>query len=121
MEEYRREAETQLQSSGRNEVVIVGGDHNAHIGGGEARSNTIGNHGLRESNKAGKDLKNFCGAHGLAWIISFYPHKKRRTWFHQILRRWYELDGFMMKEGDRHTMVIKISTVQEASFSDHRP
>ena len=30
------------------------------------------------------------------------------------------LDCFMMKEGDRHRMVIKISTVQEASFSNHR-
>ena len=27
----------------------------------------------------------------------------------------------MMKEGDRHRMVVKISAVQEASFSDHRP
>ena len=87
MEEYRREVETQLQRSGRNEVVIVGGDHNAHIGRGEARGNTIGNHGLRESNEAGEDLKNFCGAHGLAWVNSFYLHKKRGTWFHQILRR----------------------------------
>ena len=64
-------------------------------------------------------LKNFCGAHGLAWINTFYPHKRRGMRFHQILRRWYEHDGFMMK-GDSHKMVIRISTVQEASFSDHR-
>ena len=40
------------------EVLVVGGDFNAHIGGGEARNGVCGCFGLRESNEQGEELKN---------------------------------------------------------------
>ena len=48
-------------------------------------------------------------------------HKCRGTWFSNIHRRYYELDGSLMRNKERQRHVRKISTVMEASLSDHKP
>ena len=48
-------------------------------------------------------------------------HPDRGTWFHQRYGRWYELDGFLIQQEQRHQIVKKMRTVKENSFSDHRP
>ena len=77
------------------------GDFNAHIGGGEQRGGVCGRFGLRSSNEQGEELKNWCEENGLCWVNGFYSEKKRGTWWLNVLRRWYELDGFMMRREER--------------------
>ena len=105
----------------RDEVCIIGGDFNAHIGAGETRPGVCGSFGMRNSNHQGQSLLEWCEENDLAYVNSFYNHTRRGTWFNMALARWYELDGFLMKNCDRHKFVRKISTVGEATLSDHKP
>ena len=52
---------------------------------------------------------------------SYSQHPKRGTWFSSIHRRWYELDGFLMRNRERQQHVRKICTVGEAALSDQKP
>ena len=45
----------------------------------------------------------------------------RGTWFHEAYGRWYELDGFLLKQEQQQRIVRNIRTVKDNSFSDHRP
>ena len=121
MDAYRAEVEQQIGRSTPRETLIIGDDHNAHVGRGDERPGVKGKYGLRRSNEAGEELVSWCEANGLALVCSFYPDKRRGTWFHPRLRQWYEIDGFIMKQTERHKLVMKTRTVHEASFSDHKP
>lgn len=109
------------QWAAREDILVIGGDFNAHIGGGENRPGICGRFGIRQSNHQGLDLLAWCEENDLAHVNSFYSHKKRGTWFHPALGRWYELDGFLMRQEQRHANVKKVSTVGESSISDHKP
>ena len=37
------------------------------------------------------------------------------------LRRWYELDRFLMRNNERHKLVRKICIIGENFLSDHKP
>ena len=102
---------------------ILGGFKNAHIGGGSQRGGVSGKFGLGTSNQRGENLLNWCEANGLCHVIdnSFFDHRRRGTWFSNFTSRWYELDGFLMKNRPRHLHARKISTVDDASLSDHKP
>ena len=54
---------------------------------------------------------------GWCWV----NHKRRGTWFSHIHRQWYELDGFVMREEQRHRHAKRIKTMSEAAVSDHKP
>ena len=71
------------------------------------------------NNEAGNDLIAWCELNGMTWANSFMGHPDRGTWFHQGYGRWYELDGFLIKQEQRHQIVKKMRTVKENSFSDH--
>ena len=105
----------------KEEILLVGGDFNAHVGGGEVRPGTCGSFGIRESNRQGLELLAWCEENNLAHVNSFYNHKKRGTWFNNSTKKWYEIDGFLMKQTQRHKNVIKVSTVGETTLSDHKP
>ena len=47
-------------------------------------------------------------------------HPDRGTWCRETYGKWYELDGFLLKQEQRHRIVKRIRTVKENSFSDHR-
>ena len=104
-----------------NEVLVIGGDYNAHIGGGEDRPGVCGRFGLRQSNHPGTELLEWLEENGLCYVNSFFNHKRRGTWYNQMLGRWYELDGFIMRNEDRHKYARKINTVGECTISDHKP
>jgi hypothetical protein len=57
----------------------------------------------------------------LAFVNSFFDHKKRGTWFNRMLGRWYELDGFIMRKEERHRYAKKLCTIGEYTLSDHKP
>ena len=121
VEQYRTEVESQIASSPANEVLVVGGDHNAHVGSGSERHRVCGRYGIGNTNQAGEDLLNWCEENDLAHVNSFHQHGNRGTWYNRSWRRWYELDGFMVKQQQRHSLVVKVDTVKEMSLSDHRP
>ena len=121
IEEAKEDLRLHIQWANKDEVLIVGGDFNAHIGGNEDRANICGKFGLRETNRQGQELLDFCEENNLCYVNSFSNHKRRGTWFNPALRRWYELDGFLMKNSQRHNLVRKICTLGEFSLSDHKP
>ena len=105
----------------REEIVILGGDFNAHIGGNNEIPGICGKYGLRTSNEKGSQLAQWCEENNLAYLNSFYNHKKRGTWFNRMNGQWYELDGFMMQREQRHRHARKLNTVGEMTISDHKP
>ena len=103
------------------EKVIVGGDYNSHVGSNEERPGVCGEFGIRESNEQGRKLLEWCENNGLVQVNSFYNHRRRGTWCHPRNGNWYELDGFLMRNNQRHKFVRKVSTVGEVTLSDHKP
>ena len=105
-----------------DEILVVGGDFNAHIGGGEdSRNGTCGKFGLRRTNQQGSELLDFCEDNNLSYCNSFYAHKNRGTWFSNFNKSWYELDGFLLRKDQRHKNIRKMCTLKEISLSDHKP
>ena len=121
IEEAKDKLSQHINLAIKDEIPIIGGDFNAHIGENEDRGGTSGKFGLRNSNRQGLELLSFCEENNLCYVNSFSNHKRRGTWFNPALRRWYELDGFMMRNEHRHNLVRKTSVIGEISLSDHRP
>ena len=121
IDEVKEDLKEHSKWATKEEILVIGGDFNSHIGGGEERPRVCGKFGLRESNQQGSKLLDFCEENGLAHVNSYYNHKRRGSWFHPRLRRWYELDGFLMKNYQRQGHVKKVCTIGEASISDHKP
>ena len=67
VEEYLHQVENQVSVSGRDEVMVIGGDHNAHVGGDAEWPQLAGRWGLRTTNEAGRDLLEWCEEHG--WLM----------------------------------------------------
>ena len=42
-------------------------------------------------------------------------------WFHRKLRRWFEIDGYLMRADQRHKQMRGMKTITEMSYSDHKP
>ena len=63
----------------------------------------------------------WCEEMGMAHVNSFMRYKRRGTWRHPATGRWHELDGFLVRGGERQKMVRKVWTRDERELSDHRP
>ena len=121
VERYREEIEEELAGRSREEVLIIGGDHNAQIGRGEEMEGVKGKYGLHTpTNEAGHHLLEWCQEQGLSYVNSFFSHRKRGTWYNMAHRRWYELDGFLMRNAQRHQYARRIQALEETGMSDHR-
>ena len=107
----------------RKTTLVKGGDHNSQVGGGAQRDGVGGKFGLcTATNEAGEDLLHWCEANNQAFVNSFMKqHQNRGTSFTYIWRRWYELNGFIMRQDQRQRKVKKMATIRENSISDHRP
>ena len=103
------------------EIFIGGGDFNAHVGEGDMIEGIKGKFGMRQSNERGLGLLRWCQENNLAYVNSYFNHKKRGTWFNRMLGRWYELDGFIMRSEERHRYAKKLITIGELTISDHKP
>ena len=122
IEDFRRELENQLAKTKKKEILIIGGDFNAQIGRDSRDGEVCGSFGLRTAtNEAGRDLLDWCGSENLVYANSFCGHRKRGTWFNRPHRRWYELDGFILRRDQRHSMVKKMKTIHDMAISDHNP
>ena len=119
---YRKDVEDLLVKIPSDCLMIMGGDHNAHVGKASERDGVSGKYGLETpTNEQGRDLLDWCQEHNLEWVNSFSNHAKRGTWFNKSSKRWYELDGFIMRASQRHRHAKKMRTVDELSYSDHKP
>ena len=121
IEAVNEQIRTQVNGASRDQIVVVGGDFNAHVGQGEDRLGVCGVFGLDQTNIQGRKLLEFCENNHLVHVNGYYNHRRRGTWCHPRTGKWYELDGFLMKNRQRHKHVKKISTVGEATLSDHKP
>ena len=102
-------------------TLVIGGDHNAHIGR-EERGPPNGKYGLTTpSTIAGEDLIDWCKANEMQWVNSFFNIKKRGTWFNKSHKRWYELDGFVMRKDERHKLCKSMKVTDDNALSDHQP
>ena len=117
----RHDIEDQMARSPTEEILILGGDWNAQIGCNQERDRTAGKFGLPSTNEAGTALLDWCESNHLAYANSFIRHRNRGTWFHVPLGRWYELDGFAVKNHQRHAIVKNMKTFLDRSISDHNP
>ena len=119
---FRKDLENELTRTPKESVPILGGDCNAQVGRRSQRQGINGKYGLKtETNEAGKSLLDWSEEHQLQHVNSYFPICSRGTWFNQIHRRWYELDGFLMRASDRHQMVRRVATAQDMALSDHKP
>ena len=46
--------------------------------------------------------------------------KKRGTWFNRGNRTWYEIDGFITREEDRHRIAKALKIKSNEMLSDHK-
>ena len=121
IEEAKINIEDHKKWASKEDILLIGGDFNAHVGGGEDRPGVCGKWGLRESNYQGRELLTWCEENGLVHVNSYYNMKKRGTWFNHSNRKWYEIDGFLMRKEQRNKCVRKVGTVGEHTISDHKP
>ena len=106
-------------------VIVIGGggDINAQIGrniGAYDKSTTVGRNGFRRTNPQGEDIIDWLTEQGLCWVNSFFQVKKRGTLFNRANKAWYELDGFITKEEDRHRIVKALKIKSNEMLSDHK-
>lgn len=87
---------------------MIGRDFYASVGRGTERSGVCGKHRLSRSNEAGKDIIKGCEEHGLALPNGNMKHARRGTWRKPERGKWYELDGFVVREKERHRMVRRM-------------
>ena len=102
-------------------MIGGGGDINAQIGrniGDYDKSNTVGRYGFRRTNPQGEDQIEWLTEH--CWVNSFFYMKKRGTWFNRASNTWYEIDGFITREEDRHRIVKALKIKHNEMLSDHK-
>lgn len=122
IEKFRRDLENELARTPKDVTLIIGGDFNSHVGRLSQRDGVSGKYGLStRTGEAGTSLLEWCEENNLQHVNSYYHMRSRGTWFNQMHRRWYELDGFVMRPEQRHRLVKKIRVVQEMTLSDHKP
>ncbi len=63
----------------KDEVLLIGGDFNAHIGLNEDRAGTCGRFGLRQTNRQGLELLEFCKENNLCYVNSYFNHTRQST------------------------------------------
>ena len=59
-------------------------------------------------NDAGRDLIELCDANVLEYANSFVWHAERGTWFNKMYGRWNELDGFVVRQIERHRIITRM-------------
>ena len=115
-EEYRYDLVDLLARCPGEKLLVIGGDHNSQIGRTETKSSLE-----TATNEQGHDLLDWCNENRLEWVNGTSNNRGRKTWFHEGLGKWYELDSFLMRRTQRHKHARDIKTIHELSYSDHKP
>ena len=73
-----------------------------------------------EQTRKGEDIIDWLTEHGLCWVNSFFYVKKGSTWLTRANKVWYDLDGFITREEDRHRIVKALKIKSNEMLSDHK-
>ena len=121
VENYRTELEQELAMGRKEQITVMGGDHNVKVGRGAEVEGTRGKYGMNTpTNEAGEDLVNWCQENGMAYLNSFSAHRRRGTWFNIPRGTWNELDGFIMTKEQRHRHMRGMKVLEETGLSNHK-
>ena len=113
VDEYLHALTDEVARTPSNKLLVIGGDHNAHIGR-ERPTETNGRYGLcTPTTAAGEDMLDWCEVNELQWVNSYYNLRRRGTWFNKSHCTWYELDVFLMRKGDRHLVARNLEVTDE--------
>ena len=130
-----------------SDIVVNGGDFNASIGicsktdashEAGAATPSIGPHGIRYVNAAGRRLRAFAEMHALRAVTTFFKSQKRRlaghrrtrhddsrfrTWIHPRSRNPFQLDHIFVNQAQaRRVIAARVVRDRCARLgSDHRP
>ena len=109
MRKCREDLEEQLILKRRSAWLIIGGDFNSQVRGRDSRveTDTYRRYGLGRTNAAGEDLIQWMEINNLCWVISFFDHPNRGTWYNERYKTWHEIDGFVTARKKR-TKLIRI-------------
>ena len=122
IEKVRKDLENEIARTPKGVTLIIGGDFNSHVGRQSQRDGVCGKYGLStRTGEAGSSLLDWCEENSIQHVNTFYHMPKRGTWFNQMHKKWYELDGFLMKPMQRHRLVKKLMVMQDMTRSDHKP
>ena len=88
LEDFRRDFENEIARTPEESTLVIGGDFNSHMGRNSERPGVSGMYGISTNTmEAGEDLVNWCETLNLQLLNTFYPIKKRGTWFNHSHRR----------------------------------
>ena len=77
IEEERHVLKTHIERICSSQILVVGGDFNAHVGAGEDRPGTCGKFDIGVSNQQVRDFLEWLQENNLCHINSFYQHKRK--------------------------------------------
>ena len=122
IDEYRKQLETAISYRKKDEMLLIGGDHNAQIGkqDNKGKERTLGKFGLRANSEAGDDVVEWAENKNLYIVDTYFRKINRGTWCHPRTGKWYELDYFLAKI-HRNLIIKDMKVVREDRWSDHRP
>lgn len=101
-------------------VHLCGGDFNAHRGD-DWQYDGIHTwpYALQTpTTRTGKEWQNAVADSKLCHADSFHWLRRRGTWYHNVAKRWYELDGLLTTTAFA-SMVQTMTAVQAPAISDH--
>ena len=122
IDEYRKQLETAISCRKKDEMLLIGGDHNAQIGKQDntGKERTPGKFGLRANPEAGDEVVEWAENNNLYIVDTYLRKNNRGTWCHPRTGNWYELDYFLAKR-HRNLIIKDMKVVREDRWSDHRP
>ena len=101
IEEYRKNLEKALACRRKNEMLLIGRDHNAYIGRQNNIGKTVGAFGLEHGTSAGEDKVAWAQQNDLYIVDTYFQKTNRGTWCHPQSSNWYKLDYFFAKRDQR--------------------
>ena len=98
-DEYRKTPEIAIANRKREEMLLIGGEHNSQEGrlDNVGKEKTVGSFGMRKSMALGEDLVECAEANHLHIVATYFRKNYRQTWCHPRTDCWYEHDYFLVK------------------------
>ena len=119
---YRKQLETAISCRKKDEMLLIGGDHNAQIvrQDNTGKERTLGKFGLRANSEAGDEVVEWAENNNLFIVDTYFRKNNRGTWCHPRTGNWYELDYFLAVR-HRNLIIKDMKVLREGRWSDHRP
>jgi exonuclease III len=107
-----------MDKSRQNEVMLVGGDFNAALGGPSPHDNVCGQHASAHTNTAGTELRGLLVLHGLFSPVTCFNSQYKGSWTHMRSKKQHQLDHIFMAHTEKNR-VRKCRYSHMLADSDH--